>query len=77
MARLTYKGRQHLAKKTFATKPTKSAKKRGAKGSYPIPDAAHARNALSRVAQFGSPAQKAQVRAAVKKHFPGIGKSKK
>lgn len=39
---------------------------------YPIPDAAHARNALARVAQFGTPAEKAQVRAAVKKKFPNI-----
>lgn len=74
MARLSFKSKQRLSKKTFATAPTKAAKKKGAKGSYPIPDASHARNALSRVSEFGSPAQKAQVRAAVKKHFPGIGK---
>jgi hypothetical protein len=39
---------------------------------YPIPDAAHARNALARVAQHGTPAEKAKVRAAVRRKFPGI-----
>ena len=39
---------------------------------YPIPDISHARNALARVAQHGSSAEKAKVRAAVKKKFPSI-----
>ena len=43
-------------------------------GSYPIPDASHARNALARVAQHGTPAEKATVRAKVKAKFPTIGK---
>lgn len=42
---------------------------------YPIEDAAHARNALSRVAQNGTPAEKAKVRAAVRNRYPGIGRS--
>lgn len=42
--------------------------------SYPINDASHARNALARVSQFGSPALKAKVRAKVHSKFPGIGK---
>ncbi len=37
-------------------------------------DKAHARNALARVAQHGSPKEKAEVRAKVHKKFPGIGK---
>ena len=41
-------------------------------GSYPIPDEKHARSALSLVAQHGTPEEKAKVRAAVKKNFPGI-----
>jgi hypothetical protein len=41
-------------------------------GSYPIPDKAHARNALARVAQHGSPAQQAEVRRKVHAKFPGI-----
>ena len=40
---------------------------------YPINDAAHARNALARVAQNGTPQEKARVRAAVHRKFPGIG----
>lgn len=46
-------------------------------GSYPIPDASHARNALARVSQFGSPAEKSAVRAKVAAKFPAIGKKKK
>ena len=44
-------------------------------GSYPIPDASHARNALARVSQHGSPAEKAAVRAKVKARFPGIAQT--
>jgi len=42
-------------------------------GSFPIEDASHARNALSRVSANGSPAEKSEVRAAVHRKFPGIG----
>lgn len=52
------------------------SKRKGGKGGYPIPDANHARNALSRVSQFGSPEEKAQVRAKVHAKFPGIGKGR-
>jgi hypothetical protein len=41
---------------------------------YPIENPAHARNALARVSQFGSPAEKAAVRAKVHKKYPGIGR---
>lgn len=41
---------------------------------YPIHDANHARNALARVSQFGTPEEKATVRAAVHRRFPSIGK---
>jgi hypothetical protein len=43
-------------------------------GSYPINDASHARNALARVSQNGTAQEKAQVRAAVKRKYPNIGK---
>lgn len=66
MAKLTSKGRKALAAKTFA----------GPKRSYPIPDKAHARNALARVSQFGTPDVKKEVRAKVHAKFPGIGKPK-
>ena len=44
-------------------------------GSYPIPDEKHARSALSLVAQHGTSAEKATVRAKVKKKFPNIEQS--
>ena len=40
--------------------------------SYPIQDESHARNALARVAQHGTPAQKAKVKAAVRRKYPNI-----
>lgn len=46
------------------------------KGHYPIENASHARNALARVSEFGSPAEKAEVRAKVHAKYPGIGKKK-
>lgn len=63
LAELTTKARKALPKGTFAIPETRS---------YPIPDEAHARNALARVAQFGTPEEKARVRAAVKRKFPNI-----
>lgn len=42
---------------------------------YPINDAAHAQNALARVAQNGTPAEQARVKAAVRKKYPSMGKS--
>ena len=64
MAKLTAKTRAKIPTSKFA----------GPNRSYPIEDASHARNALSRVSQFGSPALKSKVRAAVHKAYPGIGK---
>jgi hypothetical protein len=69
MAKLTTKGRSKLKSSSFAV----PSKKPGS-GSYPIPDASHARNALARVSQHGSPAEKAKVRAAVHRKYPSIGK---
>lgn len=68
MAKLTYKARKKLPKKSFVF-PGKRA--------YPIEDKAHARNALSRVSQFGSPSEKAAVKAKVHAKYPAIGKKKK
>jgi hypothetical protein len=67
MAKLTTKSRKHLSKKSFA-EPSKRA--------FPINDKDHARNALARVSQFGSPEEKAKVRGAVNRKYPGIGKDK-
>lgn len=41
---------------------------------YPINDPNHARNALARVSQHGTPSEKKRVRAAVHRKYPGIGK---
>ena len=64
MAKLTAKTRKAIPTSSFA----------GPARSYPIEDASHARNALSRVSQFGSPALKAKVRAKVHARYPAIGK---
>ncbi len=72
MAKLTAKKRKALPESDFAL-PGKGAGKEGkGSGSYPVPDASHARNALSRVAANGTPEEKAKVRAKVKRKFPGI-----
>jgi len=63
MAELTTKKRNALPSKSFAI-PSKRA--------YPIEDIAHARNALARVAAFGTEAEKAQVRTAVYKRYPEL-----
>lgn len=64
---LSTKERKKLSKDSFALP---------GKRKYPIPDKAHARNALARVAQKGTPEEQKKVRAAVKKRYPGIGKKK-
>jgi hypothetical protein len=71
MAKLSTAQRKRIPKSSFAI----PSKKPGS-GSYPIPDKSHARNALARVAQHGSPSEKARVRAKVHAKFPGIGKGK-
>jgi hypothetical protein len=76
MAKLTAAARKKIPTSSFAIKGrAKTAAGKAKSGSYPIPDASHARNALSRVSQFGSSSEKAQVRAAVKSKFPNIGKN--
>jgi hypothetical protein len=65
---LKTKDRKKLRKSAFALP---------GKRKYPIPDKAHARNALARVAQHGSAAEQKKVKAAVKRRFPSIGKKSK
>ncbi len=62
MAQLTTKQRKKLPLKAFALRGRR----------YPIEDKAHARNALARVQQYGTPAEKATVRGAVRRKFPSI-----
>ncbi len=65
MARLTSKGRKSLGSGQFAEP---------GKRKYPIENKSHARNALSRVSQYGSASEKKQVRGAVHRKYPGMGK---
>jgi len=44
---------------------------------YPIQNRAHGANALARVSQYGTPAEKATVRAAVHRKYPTMGKGGK
>ena len=73
MAKLTTKQRKSLKSSQFALPGKGEGPEGKGAGSYPIPDASHARNALARVAQHGSPSEKATVRAKVHQKYPGIG----
>ena len=63
MAKLTARARSRIPAKDFAL----------GKGRYPIEDGSHARNALARVSQHGTPAEKATVREKVYEKYPGMG----
>jgi len=65
MAEMTSQKRKRLSDSSFAIPSERK---------YPINDMAHARNALARVSQHGTPAEKAKVRAAVHRKYPSIGK---
>ena len=77
MAKLSGAQRQKLPPSSFALPGKGEGKSGKGSGSYPIPDKGHAQAALSRVAQHGTPQEKAQVKAAVARKFPGMGKGKK
>jgi hypothetical protein len=62
MAKLTTETRGELPEKAFALPGRR----------YPIHDASHARDALSRVAANGTPHEQRVVKVAVAKRFPGI-----
>lgn len=66
MAKLTTEARKRIASDDFALPGRR----------YPIEDKSHARNALARVAQHGSPEEKAEVRAEVHRKYPAIGKKR-
>lgn len=67
MSRLTTKARNAISDRDFALRGRR----------YPIEDAAHARDALARVAANGTAHEKAVVRAAVHRMYPGIKIGKK
>ena len=62
MARLTAAARKAIPTKDFA----------GPDRSYPINDLSHAKNALSRVSQYGTEGLKEKVRAAVHRKYPQL-----
>jgi hypothetical protein len=65
--RNTKAGRKRMAAKQFALPKQKK---------YRIDDLPHARNALARVSQHGSPAQKKAVRKAVTRKYPSLKRKK-
>lgn len=69
--RNTRSGRQRMSRASFALPKGIGSKPNQA--NYRIDDAAHARNALARVQQFGTPSEKRTVRRAVARKFPSIG----
>jgi hypothetical protein len=68
MVKLTTKKRKGLKKSSFAIPSERR---------YPIHDESHARNALARVAQHGSPMEKKRVRTAVCRKYPNFPICKK
>lgn len=68
-ADLTTAGREQIAKKNFALSAKQSDT---GKPAYPIHDKAHATNALARVKQHGSPAEKSEVYKDVARKFPEL-----
>ena len=64
------KQRRALSSKDFAIPP------QGAhRGRYPIPDQAHAIEALARVDADGTPEERRKVRAAIRKRYPNLPSS--
>lgn len=62
MAKLNAAARKKIPKAQFGI-PSKAP----GPGSYPMPDAAHAKNAKARASQFASPAMKAKIDAKANK----------
>lgn len=63
MAALTTDKRKSLPDSDFAIPEDRE---------YPDDTASRARNALSRVSQYGTPVEKSQVRSKVRRDYPGI-----
>lgn len=63
MAELSPSARRSLPDSAFAIPE---------KRKYPVHDEAHARNALARVAAYGTPSEKKRVYAAVRSRYPGL-----
>lgn len=67
MAVLSYKEKKALPASAFAIPD---------EHKYPIHDLPHARNALSRVSQYGSPDEKSKVRSKVYSRWEQLNKDK-
>lgn len=73
-----------LSKKANARRNTKAGRKKMSSKQFALPkqkryridDLAHARNALARVSQHGSPSQKKAVRKAVVRKYPSLKRKK-
>jgi hypothetical protein len=65
MATLSSKRRRRMPKRTFAIP---------GKRKYPVHDIAHARAAIQRVRQHGSPAEKRRVFAAIRRRYPALAR---
>lgn len=63
MAKLTAAARRKIPTGSFALPGRR----------YPIEDRSHAANAKARVSQYGTPAEKKAVRAAVARKYPTLG----
>jgi hypothetical protein len=64
--------RESLPKSDFGLPSKAKGEAKGKPGNYPIDTEKRARNALSRVSQHGTSAEKATVRRRVAKKYPGI-----
>jgi hypothetical protein len=73
VARLTAGDRRHLKSSEFAAPGQGKGPGGKGAGSYPINDPEHARKALQMIGHAG-PAKQKQIRAAVHRRYPGIGK---
>lgn len=70
-----FKANTKAPKGSYAVPPGSPVGGKG-RAAYPINTAGRARNALARVSQHGSAAEKKMVRAAVKRKYPSIGKKR-
>lgn len=68
MASLTARGRKRIKRSNFALPRERK---------YPIQDIAHARNALARVAQYGTKSEQRRVRVAVGRKYPSLRKRRR
>jgi hypothetical protein len=65
MATLTARGRKRIPRSKFALPKARK---------YPVHDLRHARNALARVMQSGTPTERRRVKAAVKRRYPALAR---